>query len=53
MRKFILVLILLIAAFWFVSQRYALKSGSTKEGSYNLVLVNKKSGEIYRIIGQK
>ena len=51
MKKFILIVVLILSAVWMLSQRYSIKSSVSIMGEQNVVVVDKKSGQIYRIIG--
>jgi hypothetical protein len=51
MRKLLLLVILLVAAVWLASSKFDLKSGTSLDGKYNLVLVDKKNGQVHRIVG--
>ncbi len=51
MKKFILILILLVALFIFFTQKYAVRTGRQPDGNYSVVLVDKKSGELTIVMG--
>jgi hypothetical protein len=52
MKKFILVVILLVAVFYFASQKYGMTAGSGVDGKYRVVLVDKTSGKITNLWGK-
>ncbi|MBT3181151.1 MAG: hypothetical protein HN337_01440 [Deltaproteobacteria bacterium] len=52
MKKLILIFVLVIAAIWAMSEIYTLKSATSADGSYNLVLINQKTGTIHRLMGK-
>ncbi|MFH0798748.1 MAG: hypothetical protein V2A66_01050 [Pseudomonadota bacterium] len=52
MKKFLLVVLLLAAAYYVANQRVALQTGHTKDGKTNVVLVDKASGKVFRLMGK-
>lgn len=52
MKKLLLVILLLAALFWLATEHFTLKSGRSTDGTYNVVVVNKKSGKIYTLMGK-
>ena len=52
MRKFLLVLLLLLSVFYVASSRYSLQSGHSIDGDYRLLLVDKGSGQVKFLIGK-
>jgi len=52
MKKLILIFVLVIVAIWALSEMFTLKSATSPDGSYNLVLINQKSGKIHRLMGK-
>ena len=51
MKKLILVIVLIAASFWALSTYFVIESARSKDGTYRMVVVNKKSGHIYKIMG--
>jgi hypothetical protein len=52
MKKFVLIVVLLAAVFYLASQRYAVKSAKQTDGTYSVVVVDKSSGKIWRLMGK-
>ncbi len=52
MRNIILVIILLAVAVYFGMQRFSFKSGTAQDGTYRIVMVDKKTGDITNIWGK-
>lgn len=52
MKKFFLLIVFMVALLLLLAQYFTLKSARSADGAYNVVLVNKKSGDIYRILGK-
>jgi len=52
MKKLILLVLLIAVALYAAGQRYAIKSGKTPDGKVNIVMVDKKTGEIKTLIGK-
>lgn len=52
MRKTILVVIFILAAIFFATQRYAVKTGHSPDGKFNMVLVNKATGGVTKLMGK-
>ncbi len=51
MKKLILIILILMGLLYLFSQRYTIQSGRSRLGTFNLVLVDKKSGEAVRVMG--
>ena len=52
MKKIILIVVFVLVAIWALSQMYSVKSATSPDGTYNLVVVNEDSGKVYRIMGK-
>jgi hypothetical protein len=52
MRRFIIILLLIAAVFFFVTQRFQFISGTSKEGVYKIVMVDKKTGSLTNLWGK-
>ena len=52
MRKLLLLILLIVLGFYFGGQRFAMKSGKGLDGSYRLVMVDKKSGNVTNLWGK-
>ncbi len=52
MRRFLLVVLLLLSIFYVASARYSLQSGHSADGKYLLLLVDKGSGSVKHLIGK-
>lgn len=52
MRRFLLVLALLITIFYLFTKHFTIISSRPQDGIVNVVVVNKSSGEIYRVLGR-
>jgi len=53
MRKLVLVVLLIAAVIYFLSNKYMVQSGSSPDGKYHLVLIDKKTGELNQLMGGK
>ncbi len=53
MRKFLLVLLLLAAIIYAFTQKYQVQAGKSTDGSFQMVMVDKSSGKLYHVIGNK
>lgn len=51
MRKLLLVILLLVAAFWAFTQMYTIKTGKNANGQYSIVVVNNTDGAIHKLMG--
>jgi len=52
MRKLILVALLIAAAIYYVTDRYAFQAGSDQAGKYRIVMVDKKTGDVTKLWGR-
>jgi len=52
MKKFLLVVLLLAAAYYVANQSLALQTGHAKDGKTSVVIVDKTSGKVFRLMGK-
>jgi hypothetical protein len=52
MRKWLLLIIVIVLGVWALSQRYQVVSGRTPNGTYNVIVVDKTAGTTYRLMGK-
>ncbi|MFA4875445.1 MAG: hypothetical protein WC690_08920 [bacterium] len=53
MRKFLLVVLLLAAVIYAFAQKYQIQTGHAKDGSFQMVMVDKAGGKLYHLVGGK
>ncbi len=51
MKRFLLIVLLLVSVYYFVSQRYSFAAGKDVTGKFSVMVVEKMTGRIYKIIG--
>jgi hypothetical protein len=52
MRKWILLIVLIVIAFYAATLRFTVVSNRATDGTYHVILVDKTSGKLYQLMGK-